>query len=80
MKIPIDLGGRGGGWVIRFIQSDREAIQACAEKGTVSLSTRLAWPDVAGCSQAETYSQLSSISFAQPCRSGLGVIHYAWSS
>ena len=38
------------------------------KKGTVLLSTSLAWPAVAGCSQAETFSQLSSISFAQPCR------------
>ena len=33
------------------------------KKGTVLL----AWPAVAGCSRAETFSQLSSISFAQPC-------------
>ena len=31
------------------------------------LSTSLAWPAVAGCSRAETFSQLSSISFTQPC-------------
>ena len=37
------------------------------KKGTVLLSTSLAWPAVAGCSRAETLSQLSSISFAQPC-------------
>ena len=37
------------------------------KKGTALLSTSLAWPVVAGCSQAETFSQLSSISFAQPC-------------
>ena len=37
------------------------------KKGTVLLSTSLAWPAVAGCSRAETFSQLSSISFAQPC-------------
>ena len=36
------------------------------KKGTVLLSTSLAWPAVAGCSRAETFSQLSSISFAQP--------------
>ena len=30
--------------------------------------TSLAWPAVAGCSRAETCSQLSAISFAQPCR------------
>ena len=35
--------------------------------GTGLLSTSLVWPAVAGCSQAETFSQLSSISFAQPC-------------
>ena len=39
------------------------------KKGTVLLSTSLAWPAVAGCSRAEAFSQLSSISFAQPCRS-----------
>ena len=37
------------------------------KKGTVMLSTSLAWPAVAGCSRAETFSQLSSNSFAQPC-------------
>ena len=37
------------------------------KKGTVLLSTSLAWPAVAGCSRAETFSQLCSISFAQPC-------------
>ena len=37
------------------------------KKRTVLLSTSLAWPAVAGCSRAETFSQLSSISFAQPC-------------
>ena len=34
---------------------------------TVLLSTSLAWPAVAGCSRAETFSQLSSISLPQPC-------------
>ena len=37
------------------------------KKDTVLLSTSLAWPAVAGCSRAETFSQLSAISFAQPC-------------
>ena len=37
------------------------------KKGTVLLSNSLAWPAVAGSSRAETFSQLSSISFAQPC-------------
>ena len=37
------------------------------KKGTVLLSTSLAWPAVTGCSRAETFSQLSSISFAQLC-------------
>ena len=37
-------------------------IQTCAEKRTVLISTSLAWPAVAG-------SQLSAISFAQPCTS-----------
>ena len=37
------------------------------KKGTVLLRTSLAWPAVAGCSPAETFSQLSAISFAQPC-------------
>ena len=36
-------------------------------KGTDLLSTSLAWPAVAGWSKAETFSQLSSIYFAQPC-------------
>ena len=38
------------------------------KKGNVLLSTSLAWPAVAGCSQAEIFSQLSSLSFAQPCK------------
>ena len=42
-------------------------IQTCAEKGTVLQSTSLAWPALAGCSRVETFSQLSAISFAQPC-------------
>ena len=37
------------------------------KKGTVLLSTSLAWSAVAGCSRAETFSQLRAISFAQPC-------------
>ena len=37
------------------------------KKRTGLLSTSLAWPAVAGCSRAETFSQLSTISFAQPC-------------
>ena len=37
------------------------------QKGTVLLSTSLAWPAVAGCSRAESFSQLSANSFAQPC-------------
>ena len=36
------------------------------KKGTVLLRTSLAWPAVVGCSWAETFSQLNSISFAQP--------------
>ena len=43
-----------------------ENVQACAEKRTISLSTSLVLPAVAGCSRAETFSQLSSISFPQP--------------
>ena len=37
------------------------------KKGNVMLSISLAGPAVAGCSRAETFSQLSAISFAQPC-------------
>ena len=37
------------------------------KKGTVFLSTSLAWPAVADCSWADTFFQLSTISFAQPC-------------
>ena len=37
------------------------------KKWTVLLSNSLAWTAVAGCSRAETFSQLSSISFPQPC-------------
>ena len=36
------------------------------KKGTVLLSTSLAWPAGAGCSRAETFSQLSSIFFLNP--------------
>ena len=38
------------------------------KKVTDLLSTSLAWLAMAGCSWAETFSQLSSISFARPCR------------
>ena len=44
----------------------RAIYRVVQKKGTVLLSTSLAWPAVAGCSWAETFSQLSSISFAQP--------------
>ena len=37
------------------------------KKGTVLLSTSLAWPAVAGCSRAETISQLSSNKFTPLC-------------
>ena len=47
----------------------RYVYRVVQKKGTVLLSTSLAWPAaaVAGCSWAEAFSQLSSISFAQPC-------------
>ena len=45
-----------------------EMYRVVQKKVTVLLSTSLAWPAVAGCSRAETFSQLSSISFSQPCR------------
>ena len=48
-------------------QSTHVMYRVVQKKGTVLLSTSLAWPAVAGCSGAETFSQLSSISFAQPC-------------
>ena len=59
-------------WVDRTIggQSavrDDRKYRLVQKKGTVLLSTSLAWPAVAGCSRAETFSQLSSFSFAQPC-------------
>ena len=44
-----------------------EEYRVVQKKGTVLLSTSLAWLAVAGCCRAETFSQLSSISFAQPC-------------
>jgi len=47
-----------------FIRITYRVVQ---KKRTVLLSTSLAWLAVAGCSRAETFSQLSSISFAQPC-------------
>ena len=50
-------------------------LQTCAEKGTVLLSTSLAWPAVAGCSRAETFSQLGAIYFAQPCRDNYFMEH-----
>ena len=45
----------------------KETYRLVQKKGTVLLSSGLAWPAVAGCSRAETFSQLSAISFAQPC-------------
>ena len=47
--------------------ADGKMYRVVQKKGTVLLSNSLAWPAVAGCSRAETFSQLSSISFAQPC-------------
>ena len=44
-----------------------ELYRVVHKKGTVLLSTSLAWPAVACCSRAETFSQLSPFSFAQPC-------------
>ena len=43
------------------------AYRLVQKKRTVLLSTCLAVPAVAGCSRAETFSQLGPISFAQPC-------------
>ena len=70
------LCGGGGSVVIPAMPDHRDTEDTCRQalsyrlvqsKGTVLLSTSLAWPAVAGCSRAETFSQLSSISFAQPC-------------
>ena len=41
--------------------------ELCRKKELFLLSTSLAWPAVAGCSRAETFSQLSSITFSLPC-------------
>ena len=41
------------------------------KKGTVLLSTSLAWPAVAGCSRAEAFSQLSSNKFTPLCTATL---------
>ena len=48
-----------------------EEYRVVQKKGTVLLSTSLAWPAVAGCNWAETFSQLDSISVTQPCRCDL---------
>ena len=63
-----DLREEGRGW----LQKACMLITFCTyrllqEKGTVLPSTSLALPAVAGCSRAETFSQLSAIYFAQPC-------------
>ena len=49
------------------------------KKGTVLLSTSLAWPAVAGCSRAETLSQLSSNKFTPLCSGALGG-HGIWNT
>ena len=54
--------------------ADSHSTGLCRKKGTVLLSTSLAWLAVAVCSWAETFSQLSSISFAQPCIISLPLI------
>ena len=54
-------------WLSKFA---KQILQTCAEKGTVLLSTSLEWPATAGCSRAETVSQLRANYFAQPCRVG----------
>ena len=50
-----------------FINKIDRIYRVVQKKGTGLLNTSLAWPAVAGCSPAETFSQLCSISFAQPC-------------
>ena len=79
-NIQLKLQGSWKVWILDFV-SPRPVllwllgrvpwnlVQACAEKKTVLLSTSLVWPAVAGCTWAETFSQLSSIYFAQPCTS-----------
>ena len=73
LPCPEDTESRGGERERGGRSSDRNfqgrgEYRVVQKKGTVLLSTSLAWPAVAGCSWAETFSQLSSISFAQPCR------------
>ena len=58
-----------------FFGDESDSTGFCRKKGTVSLSTSQAWLAVAGCSRAETFSQLSSISFAQPCRAFASTIN-----
>ena len=54
----------GSVWKALIVVKNYRVVQ---KKGSVLLSTSLVWPAVAGCSRADTFSQVSSISFAQPC-------------
>ena len=48
---------------IPFITRQTRMYRLVQKKETVLLITSLAWPAVAGCSRAETFSQLTSIFF-----------------
>ena len=61
------VGSDPGAFKLNYMQPHFVTYRVVQKKGTVLLSTSLAWPAVAGCSRAEAFSQLSSISFAQPC-------------
>ena len=61
------VGSDPGAFKLNYMQPHFVTYRVVQKKGTVLLSTSLAWPAVAGCSWAETFSQLSSISFARPC-------------
>ena len=59
--------GFQGNMILRLPCCPSRHVQSCAEKRDCFAKHQPAWPAVAGCSRAETFSQLSSISVAQPC-------------
>ena len=63
----IILMSRGCGLITISFLSCCSTYRLVQKRGTVLLSTSLAWLAVAGCSRAESFSRLSPISFAQPC-------------
>ena len=63
VSVDIHLSNHDPPWLSGLY---RTCTELCRKKGTVLLSTSLVWPAVAGCSRADTFSQLSSIYLLNP--------------